>query len=91
LSIVTKTTDERVRLQALTLIDQCNSHRMEMVTNRDVFSNALRYVNGKAERLVRELELLPKQSEEVEQEKAEWEEKWEEEEDYQTTVTTETE
>jgi hypothetical protein len=73
--IVGRTGDERVRLQALALIDQCNSHKMDMVTNGAVVSDALKYVNGRAERLVRELELLPKQSEEVEQEKEEWKEK----------------
>ena len=49
--IVSKTPDERVRLQALALIDQCNSHKMEMVTNGSIVSDALKYVNGKAEKL----------------------------------------
>jgi hypothetical protein len=52
---------------------------MDMVTNGAIVSDALKYVNGKAERLVRES--VPKQSEEEEEE---------EEEDYQTTVTAET-
>ena len=60
--IVGRTNEERVKLQALALIDQCNSHRMEIVTNKDVFSNALKYVNGKAEKLVSRLG--DKQSEE---------------------------
>jgi hypothetical protein len=50
--IVSKTPDERIRLQALALIDQCNSHKMEMVTNGAIVSDALKYVNGKAEKLV---------------------------------------
>lgn len=74
-SIVGKTADERVRLQALALIDQCNSHKMDMVTNGAIVSDALKYVNGKNEKLVRKL--VPKQSEE--------------EEDYQTNVSAETE
>jgi len=49
--IVNKTLDERVRLQALALIDQCNSHKMDMVTNGSIVSDALSYVNGKAEKL----------------------------------------
>jgi hypothetical protein len=50
--IVSRTADERVRLQALSLIDQCNSHKMELVTNGSIVSDALQYVNGKAEKLV---------------------------------------
>lgn len=49
--IVSKTADERVRLQALALIDQCNSHKMELITNGAIVSDALKYVNGKAEKL----------------------------------------
>ena len=43
--------DERVRLQALTLIDQCNSHKMDLITNGSVVSDTSKYVNGKAEKL----------------------------------------
>ena len=50
-SIVSKTADERVRLQALALIDQCNASRRETMANGTVVSNALKYVNGKAEKL----------------------------------------
>jgi hypothetical protein len=49
--IVNKTLDERVRLQALGLIDQCNSHKMDMVTNGAIITDALKYVNGKTEKL----------------------------------------
>jgi hypothetical protein len=49
--IANTTADERVRLQALALIDQCNTHKMEMVTNGAIVSDALKYVNGKAEKL----------------------------------------
>jgi hypothetical protein len=49
--IVNKTADEKTRLQALALIDQCNSHKMDMVTNGVIITNALDYVNGKAEKL----------------------------------------
>lgn len=72
--IVGKSDDERVRLQALSLIDQCNSHKMDMVTNGSIITDALKYVNGKAEKLVRDTS--PKQSEEEEEEI---------EKDYQTT------
>jgi predicted transcriptional regulator len=49
--IVNKTLDERVRLQALALIDQCNTHKMDMVTNGTIITNALYHVNGKVEKL----------------------------------------
>jgi uncharacterized membrane protein YukC len=49
--IANTTADERVRLQALALIDQCNTHKMDMVTNGAIVSDALKYVNGKAEKL----------------------------------------
>lgn len=49
--IAGRSNDERVRLQALALIDQCNSHKMDMVTNGAIVSDALKYVNGKAEKL----------------------------------------
>jgi transcriptional regulator len=74
--IVDNTADERVRLQALALIDQCNTHKMDMVTNGTIITDALDYVNGKAEKLVNTesvqtgeqevSELVPKQSEEEE-------------------------
>jgi|GEM_PF-885809 len=71
------TADERVRLQALALIDQCNSHNLDMVTNGAIVSDALKYVNGKAEKLKNSV------SNDVLVE--------EEEDDYQTRVTTATE
>ena len=49
--IANTTADERVRLQALALIDQCNSHKMELITNGSIVSDALKYVNGKSEKL----------------------------------------
>ena len=49
--IVGRSNDERVRLQALALTNQCNSHKMDMVTNRAIVSDALKYVNAKTEKL----------------------------------------
>ena len=51
--IVDKTADERIRLQALALIRECNTNRLEMITHGTVVSDALKYVNGKAEKLSR--------------------------------------
>jgi transcriptional regulator len=70
--IVGRTDDERVRLLALALIDQCNSHKMDMVTNGAILKDALSYVNGKAEKLLSGL--VRKQSGDEDEEEEEWEE-----------------
>jgi hypothetical protein len=49
--IANSTADERIRLQALSLIRECDSNRLEMITNGTVVSDALKYVNAKAEKL----------------------------------------
>jgi hypothetical protein len=49
--IANATADERVRLQDLALIDQCNSHKMDLITNGSIVSESLKYVNSKAEKL----------------------------------------
>ena len=66
--IVSKTGDERVRLQALALIDQCNTHKMDMVTNGAIVSDALKYVNGKAQKLSAAANLGSQTDEEEEKE-----------------------
>ena len=45
------TADERIKLQALSLVKECNTHKLDMITNGTVVSDALKYVNGKTERL----------------------------------------
>jgi hypothetical protein len=62
--IANTTADERIRLQALSLIRECDSNRLEMITNGTVVSDALKYVNGKAEKLKFESESESKESEE---------------------------
>ena len=49
--IANTTADERIKLQALSLVKECNTHKLEMITNGTVVSDALKYVNGKAEKL----------------------------------------
>ena len=44
------TADERIKLQALSLVKECNTHKLDMITNGTVVSDALKYVNGKTER-----------------------------------------
>ena len=77
-SLANTTADERVRLQALALIDQCNSHKMDLITNGAVVSDALKYVNGKAEKLSAAAAKMSTNDEDGK-------------EDYETTMTSETE
>ena len=68
--IANTTADERIKLQALSLVKECNTHKMEMITNGAVVSDALKYVNGKAERLVRDGSLKQSEVEEEGEEEA---------------------
>jgi predicted transcriptional regulator len=50
-SIISKTEDEKTRLQALALINDVNKYRTELVTNGVVVNDALRIVQSKMEHL----------------------------------------
>jgi transcriptional regulator len=50
-SIISKTEDEKTRLQALTLIDDVNQHRVELATNGVIVNDALRIIQSKMEQL----------------------------------------
>jgi hypothetical protein len=50
-SIVSKTADEKTRLQALALINDCTKHRVDLSTNGVVITDAIKYVNGKMDHL----------------------------------------
>jgi transcriptional regulator len=50
-SIVNKTEDERIRLQALALINDVNKYRTELVTNGVIVNDALHVVQSKMEHL----------------------------------------
>jgi hypothetical protein len=67
--IVDKTADERTKLQALALIDQCNTHRMDMITNGTIVKDALNYVNNKTKELNSSAEKKPLQDGEGEESK----------------------
>jgi uncharacterized membrane protein YukC len=68
-SIAGRTNDEKVRLQALALINQCNTHKMDMVTNGAIITGALTYVNGKTRELGSAAEKKPLQNGEGEESK----------------------
>lgn len=74
-SIVNKpNTDDKTKLQATAIINDSYKYVMDLTTNSNVVSDALKYVNGKAEKLKNSVSNAALQEEE-------------DEEDYQTTVT----
>lgn len=50
-SIVSKTEDEKTRLQALALINDCTKQKVDLSTNGVVITDAIKYVNGKMDHL----------------------------------------
>jgi hypothetical protein len=65
LKVVSKTEDEKTRLQALALIDDVNKYRTELVTNGVILNDALRIVqlklnhlNGEEKRLLRDIKCV---------------------------------
>ena len=64
-SIVSKTDDEKTRLQALALINDVNKYRTELVTNGVIVNDSLRiiqskmeHLNGKGKRLLRAIKVV---------------------------------
>jgi hypothetical protein len=49
--IVSKTEDEKTKLQALSLINDCNKYKIDLSTNGVVITDAIKYVNGKMDHL----------------------------------------
>jgi hypothetical protein len=50
-NIVNTTADEKIRLQAGALINECTRHRIDLSNNGVVITEAIKYVNGKMEHL----------------------------------------
>jgi hypothetical protein len=50
-SIISKTEDEKTRLQALTLINDVNKYRTELVTNGIIVNDSMRIIQSKMEHL----------------------------------------
>ena len=48
---VSKTEDEKTKLQALALINECTKHRMDLSTNGVVITDSIKYVQGKMDHL----------------------------------------
>jgi hypothetical protein len=50
-SIINKTADEKTKLQALALINECTKHKVDLSTNGVVITDAIKYVSGKMDHL----------------------------------------
>lgn len=50
-SIISKTEDEKTKLQALALINDCTKLKGDLSTNSVVITDAIKYVNGKMDHL----------------------------------------
>jgi hypothetical protein len=50
-SIINKTADEKTKLQALALVNECTKHKVDLSTNGVVITDAIKYVNGKMDHL----------------------------------------
>jgi hypothetical protein len=48
-AIVSKTPDEKTRLQALTLITECNKYRLDLASNGTIVSDALKSIQSKVD------------------------------------------
>jgi hypothetical protein len=50
-SIISKTADEKTKLQALALVNECTKHKVDLTTNGVVVTDAIKYANGKMDHL----------------------------------------
>jgi hypothetical protein len=50
-TIAGKTADEKTRLQALTLITECNKYKMDLATNGTIVSDALKSIQSKIDHI----------------------------------------
>jgi uncharacterized membrane protein YukC len=50
-SIISKTADEKTKLQALALVNECTKHKVDLSTNGVVITDAIKYVNAKMDHL----------------------------------------
>jgi hypothetical protein len=59
-SIVGKDIDNKTKLQALALINDCNKYKMDLTTNGVVVTDAIKYVQGKMDHLNNQEKILLK-------------------------------
>jgi hypothetical protein len=66
-SIVNKDIDYRTRLQALTLINDCNKNKMDLATGSAICNQAMQFVTQKKEQ-INTLQKIDQRIEEMEEE-----------------------
>jgi hypothetical protein len=66
---IDKSLDDKTKLQALTLINDCNKYKMELATIGVVISDAIKFVTRQQEQLqkIEEIKLLDKWVEIIEE------------------------
>jgi hypothetical protein len=50
-SIVSKEVDDKIKLQALALVNDCNKYKMDLTTNGVVITDAIKFVQTNKEKL----------------------------------------
>ena len=50
-SIISREVDDKTKLQALALVNDCNKYKMELTTNGVVVTDAIKYVQGQMDHL----------------------------------------
>ena len=78
-SIISREVDDKTKLQALALVNDCNKYKMELTTNGVVVTDAIKYVQGQMDHLnksekallqdIQQKEDKPEQEEDIEQQK----------------------
>jgi hypothetical protein len=51
-SIVSKEVDDKIKLQALALANDCNKYKMDLTTNGVVLTDAIKFVQTNKDRLI---------------------------------------
>jgi hypothetical protein len=51
-SIVSKEVDDKIKLQALALANDCNKYKMDLTTNGVVLTDAIKFVQANKDRLI---------------------------------------
>jgi hypothetical protein len=51
-SIVSKEVDDKIKFQALALVNDCNKYKMDLTTNGVVLTDAIKFVHTNKDRLI---------------------------------------
>ena len=50
-SIISREVDDKTKLQALALVNDCNKYKMDLTTNGVVITDAIKYIQGQMDHL----------------------------------------